>query len=146
MVWCFCVFFFKQKTAYEMRISDWSSDVCSSDLPDQKRFPPHYGLRTYSVHEEAGLVRVALKGEIPFTGAASELLPLSGTVALTIDHAQYVRAFLDAPELVITVPGVELTKYLARDPQEQGGRLIMERSCRWREIGRAQVCTPVTNA
>src|SRR3546814_5430029 len=29
----FCTFFFfKQKTAYEMRISDWSSDVCSSDL------------------------------------------------------------------------------------------------------------------
>src|SRR3546814_1051873 len=28
----FCCFFFKQKTAYEMRISDWSSDVCSSDL------------------------------------------------------------------------------------------------------------------
>src|SRR3546814_9427760 len=32
---CSFVFFFKQKTAYEMRISDWSSDVCSSDL----RFP-----------------------------------------------------------------------------------------------------------
>src|SRR3546814_7791763 len=31
---CFAVFFFKQKTAYEMRISDWSSDVCSSDLFD----------------------------------------------------------------------------------------------------------------
>src|SRR3546814_2546164 len=32
-LWClFCFFFFKQKTAYEMRISDWSSDVCSSDL------------------------------------------------------------------------------------------------------------------
>src|SRR3546814_9193320 len=32
-VFYFCVFFFfKQKTAYEMRISDWSSDVCSSDL------------------------------------------------------------------------------------------------------------------
>src|SRR3546814_3863768 len=28
----FIFFFFKQKTAYEMRISDWSSDVCSSDL------------------------------------------------------------------------------------------------------------------
>src|SRR3546814_10903392 len=28
-------FFFKQKTAYEMRISDWSSDVCSSDLRQQ---------------------------------------------------------------------------------------------------------------
>src|SRR3546814_3904630 len=31
---CFIFFFFKQKTAYEMRISDWSSDVCSSDLVD----------------------------------------------------------------------------------------------------------------
>src|SRR3546814_3966107 len=29
---CLSCFFFKQKTAYEMRISDWSSDVCSSDL------------------------------------------------------------------------------------------------------------------
>src|SRR3546814_10733100 len=29
---CLCFFCFKQKTAYEMRISDWSSDVCSSDL------------------------------------------------------------------------------------------------------------------
>src|SRR3546814_9578354 len=42
MVCCSCIvvcvvlfFFFKQKTAYEMRISDWSSDVCSSDLPTQ---------------------------------------------------------------------------------------------------------------
>src|SRR3546814_9122459 len=31
-VYSFLFFFFKQKTAYEMRISDWSSDVCSSDL------------------------------------------------------------------------------------------------------------------
>src|SRR3546814_20579517 len=33
----FVVFFFKQKTAYEMRISDWSSDVCSSDLIEVMR-------------------------------------------------------------------------------------------------------------
>src|SRR3546814_4971623 len=40
--WCILVecssllfFFFKQKTAYEMRISDWSSDVCSSDLQEE---------------------------------------------------------------------------------------------------------------
>src|SRR3546814_1630158 len=32
----FVFFFFKQKTAYEMRISDWSSDVCSSDLRGRK--------------------------------------------------------------------------------------------------------------
>src|SRR3546814_1784242 len=42
VVSCFCcdgVFFFKQKTAYEMRISDWSSDVCSSDLDPVEVLP-----------------------------------------------------------------------------------------------------------
>src|SRR3546814_2041169 len=37
LVCSFC-FFFKQKTAYEMRISDWSSDVCSSDLVTWRQF------------------------------------------------------------------------------------------------------------
>src|SRR3546814_5839877 len=35
---CLYFFFFKQKTAYEMRISDWSSDVCSSDQIDDALF------------------------------------------------------------------------------------------------------------
>src|SRR3546814_11911642 len=34
------MFFFKQKTAYEMRISDWSSDVCSSDLQQRESLRP----------------------------------------------------------------------------------------------------------
>src|SRR3546814_2423590 len=40
------VFFFKQKTAYDMRISDWSSDVCSSDLPslDEREIARHFTL------------------------------------------------------------------------------------------------------
>src|SRR3546814_8802212 len=37
-------FFFKQKTAYEMRISDWSSDVCSSDLRAEINQVIYYGL------------------------------------------------------------------------------------------------------
>src|SRR3546814_8143472 len=43
MVLCFCyfVFFFKQNTAYEMRISDWSSDVCSSDLAARRALTRH---------------------------------------------------------------------------------------------------------
>src|SRR3546814_13973973 len=41
------LFFFKQKTAYEMRISDWSSDVCSSDL---------LGLARHVVLGEAGVI------------------------------------------------------------------------------------------
>src|SRR3546814_6362138 len=36
-VYLFVFFFFKQKTAYELRISDWSSDVCSSDLLPRNR-------------------------------------------------------------------------------------------------------------
>src|SRR3546814_9203897 len=42
------VVFFKQKTAYEMRISDWSSDVCSSDL--QFRLPVESGLLAVGAH------------------------------------------------------------------------------------------------
>src|SRR3546814_7282782 len=41
MLW---FFFFKQKTAYEMRISDWSSDVCSSDLGQLGVVPPSWSV------------------------------------------------------------------------------------------------------
>src|SRR3546814_4005587 len=43
MLFSFYFFFFKQKTAYEMSISDWSSDVCSSDLVSS--FPAESNLR-----------------------------------------------------------------------------------------------------
>src|SRR3546814_4581990 len=45
--WCSVFFFFKQKTAYEMRISDWSSDVCSSDLMDGRTADDRAGGRTF---------------------------------------------------------------------------------------------------
>src|SRR3546814_9981640 len=44
----FVFFFFKQKTAYEMRISDWSSDVCSSDLMYTLYYAP--GAASFVVH------------------------------------------------------------------------------------------------
>src|SRR3546814_2603442 len=49
-----CFFFFKQKTAFEMRIGDWSSDVCSSDLAQtlaQARAILNDGSRMYLCHE-----------------------------------------------------------------------------------------------
>src|SRR3546814_850322 len=52
IVCCFgmlCFFFFKQKTAYEMRISDWSSDVCSSDLPPRRHSHPTWRARLLRV-------------------------------------------------------------------------------------------------
>src|SRR3546814_4401255 len=49
-------FFFKQKTAYEMRISDWSSDVCSSDLEDvgEDRQRGGHHERGTQAHDAAG--------------------------------------------------------------------------------------------
>src|SRR3546814_5488288 len=44
------IFFFKQKTAYEMRISDWSSDVCSSDLKAAAKLSLPSAHGTFSPH------------------------------------------------------------------------------------------------
>src|SRR3546814_4839037 len=64
------LFFFKQKTAYDMRISDWSSDVCSSDLPEEiKRLLPFVLL--LDVLDEGRHFRFRLVG----TDAASGIDP-----------------------------------------------------------------------
>src|SRR3546814_6912086 len=61
LMFCVCVcvvsymvfFFFKQKTAYEMRISDWSSDVCSSDLrPSTPARQPLGGAQAIAANNE----------------------------------------------------------------------------------------------
>src|SRR3546814_12400208 len=67
-----CVFFFKQKTAYEMRISDWSSDVCSSDLTVRSASPKAVHLRasrsTFShhavIHHDASPAAIAAAGAL----------------------------------------------------------------------------------
>src|SRR3546814_9531082 len=60
---CFlvCFFFFKQKTAYEMRISDWSSDVCSSDLTVVDELATAVGADD---EERRGLALVDATGEL----------------------------------------------------------------------------------
>src|SRR3546814_8789644 len=78
-IFSFCsFFFFKQKTAYEMRISDWSSDVCSSDL----------------VHER-GVDDGGDAAEPPFLGVAgkAERVPLACSAPARllrglVDHGQ----------------------------------------------------------
>src|SRR3546814_2631541 len=66
-------FFFKQKTAYEMRISDWSSDVCSSDL--QSRIPEAVVIGPLPVIFEFRLVaRLVVRGvEIMRAGRQARL-------------------------------------------------------------------------
>src|SRR3546814_2651891 len=69
-------FFFKQKTAYEMRISDWSSDVCSSDLSeaalpgghDLVAAGPHVG------HHEPQPVRDLVELHLVLEGLAQRLV------------------------------------------------------------------------
>src|SRR3546814_3134566 len=66
-----CFFFFKQKTAYEMRISDWSSDVCSSDLIGAGDafaagvLHAHLAGGDARALAEAGLALTALKHSLP---------------------------------------------------------------------------------
>src|SRR3546814_6004339 len=78
----FIFFFFKQKTAYEMRISDWSSDVCSSDLP---------------VHGLYRRLVLAQPGQDPAAARAAQLPPEALGLAQPAAHgrADRRRAGLD---------------------------------------------------
>src|SRR3546814_4830910 len=74
------VFFFKQKTAYEMRISDWSSDVCSSDLYASDRVE---AIGSFEDREEA---RAAL-------GAFRKILRRFGFAAILLSVAAAIYGF-----------------------------------------------------
>src|SRR3546814_6298809 len=80
----FLFFFFKQKTAYEMRISDWSSDVCSSDLVGRFVEQQHVGLlprdqrqrqpRALAAGEAVDALEGAVAGEVPLAEEVAERL------------------------------------------------------------------------
>src|SRR3546814_3276139 len=68
-----CFFFFKQKTAYEMRISDWSSDVCFSDLKlGLEDFPVE---RLHDVFVRPGVDRRADMRHVVFGRAEDDFRP-----------------------------------------------------------------------
>src|SRR3546814_19739379 len=75
---CLCMFvFFKQKTAYEMRISDWSSDVCSSDLLQDRSRPVGQFSQLQRVEPAFMLMRGEGRGEMHrVTAAATQPLGL----------------------------------------------------------------------
>src|SRR3546814_1056839 len=57
----FLIFFFKQKTAYEMRISDWSSDVCSSDLRHRLLDAINIALESTAPDARARMIQLEVK-------------------------------------------------------------------------------------
>src|SRR3546814_1082431 len=75
-----CCLFFRQKTAYEMRISDWSSDVCSSDLNPANR---------------SGLVFVSLDNDVAHVVLAEIAGVLDEVVFFTVGHRSIGLFVLD---------------------------------------------------
>src|SRR3546814_9390642 len=86
--------FFKQKTAYEMRISDWSSDVCSSDLPIAASVPSGVAIKVVATailkllpkacaHCGDSAITLYQRSDSPFSGKTRKVPELSdsGTTA-----------------------------------------------------------------
>src|SRR3546814_1665753 len=80
-------FFFKQKTAYEMRISDWSSDVCSSDLQHRLEAQFDHALDQH-------LAVFGITAPAPFDAAF--LLELRNGL---IERGQHLRRRREAPQI-----------------------------------------------
>src|SRR3546814_8917719 len=83
-------FFFKQKTAYEMRISDWSSDVCSSDLTGKMRVVA-IGARERARHRQFGQrpqqrVVAQVGGDVALHVVAERTLEIPALRPLVIDQ------------------------------------------------------------
>src|SRR3546814_8462261 len=113
-------FFFKQKTAYDMRISDWSSDVCSSDLRDAGAVA--------RCHRPAqrDRRRPGRLGPSPKMGTGAD------------------RQALAAARLISWLAYSDGSS--RRRSQHQECQMVLRQEGREEEIGRAHVCTPVTNA
>src|SRR3546814_19061843 len=95
--WCwFSFFFFKQKTAYEMRISDWSSDVCSSDLKIARRERQKPGgqriAAVFFAHIAEALQRMETAAGTRAVQAAEPRRFGGGKRRVPLEGAQYVKA------------------------------------------------------
>src|SRR3546814_8466700 len=99
----FFFFFFKQKTAYEMRISDWSSDVCSSDL---FRHAPHQFIEGRQVDGDRSSLRLCCGDDLQRSGKQRTLRlrrllgPGPEEDACHEKHGRHPRRLHDEPVLV----------------------------------------------
>src|SRR3546814_4748427 len=106
MVFGFFFFFFKQKTAYEMRISDWSSDVCSSDLNALN------AIAAIAVAREMGLEEAGIRKALANFGGVKRRFTRTGeagSIAVIDDYGHHP---------------VEIAAVLAAARQAGSGRVI----------------------
>src|SRR3546814_821242 len=100
--------FFKQKTAYEMRISDWSSDVCSSDLAhladdDTAQPQPQHRTHQLRARRAPGFVRNGvLKQDHPALLPAINCNSALARVVLPVDVPTAVRSILTQRSIAVT--------------------------------------------
>src|SRR3546814_4234945 len=98
---CICsiiILLFEQKTAYEMRISDWSSDVCSSDLMATDEILARYS-SGLSVKLLRGLIWAALQTNHPCTvDEAGEIIEAAGVPSAKTALEQAILASMPAAE------------------------------------------------
>src|SRR3546814_4751900 len=104
-----CFFFFKQKTAYEMRTSDWSSDVCSSDLAWRLVSASDYDAEhAQNMAEAYSFDQVRSKAFYPLTfpmicgpGALSAALTVGATLHDDRDWATAVKMAGSLPPIAV---------------------------------------------
>src|SRR3546814_15646403 len=112
---CLLCVFFKQKTAYEMRISDWSSDVCSSDLPRRRAPCRRSGAMTEAPLNLAGrLAKTFITSKLTIVFLLASLL--LGTLAVALTPRE------ENPQIV--VPGALVTVALPGATAEAVERLV----------------------
>src|SRR3546814_16093128 len=119
------VFFFKQKTAYEMRISDWSSDVCSSDLPPSPAAISEAKTRLQAIGALAG------DGRITVHGKALAAIPLPVPLAhMLLDAARAGQAEIEGrlavplPETGPGGPGIAVEEFGRPSARARGGAYV----------------------
>src|SRR3546814_5337326 len=78
-------FFFKQKTAYEMRISDWSSDVCSSDLPGKEEFHETLRYFRHRIDETGVELRLSTRATPELLSGFDQVVLATGVTPRRID-------------------------------------------------------------
>src|SRR3546814_1667778 len=132
-------FFFKQKTAYEMRISDWSSDVCSSDLVDLGpvgQAGPAAGGEEHRVGLELDLAVGGLGHHLVRTGEAAAAVEDRDALAVEQRAGAPLEGLLDLADPLPEEIGVDLG---GGGPQPHLVGPADRRQRAAREIGRAHV-------